>query len=94
MARRGHKHRLELEAESWRLLAVGVGSVEACRRLGIGRKTGYRWRAENGGLQPDYLPEASRSGRYLSLLERRRIASLRGRGLGIREIASLLGRAP
>ncbi|WP_457921048.1 IS30 family transposase [Streptomyces justiciae] len=94
MARRGRKRRLELEAEYWRLLASGVGSVEACRQLGIGRKTGYRWRRENGGLQPDYLPEASRSGRYLSLLERRRIASLRGRGLGIREIAGLLGRAP
>ncbi|MER5200758.1 IS30 family transposase [Streptomyces sp. NPDC002755] len=94
MARRGRKRRLELEAEYWRLLAAGVGSVEACRRLGIGRKTGYRWRAENGGLQPDYLPEASRSGRYLSLSERRRIASLRGRGLAIREIAGRLGRAP
>ncbi|MFD5513697.1 IS30 family transposase [Streptomyces sp. NPDC127051] len=70
MARRGRKRRLELEAEYWRLLAAGVGSVEACRRLGIGRKTGYRWRAENGGLQPDYLPESSRSGRYLSLLDR------------------------
>ncbi|WP_374119217.1 transposase [Streptomyces odontomachi] len=94
MARRGRKRRLELEAEYWRLLAPGVGSVEAYRRLGIGRKTGYRWRAENGGLQPDYLPDASRSGRYLSLLERRRIASLRGRGLAIRKIACLLGRAP
>jgi transposase len=94
MARRGRKRRLELEAEYWRLLAAGVGGVEACRRLGIGRKTGYRWRAENGGLQPDYLPETSRSGRYLSLLERRRIASLRERGLTIREIAGLFGRAP
>lgn len=54
MARRGRKRRLELEAEYWRLLASGVGSVEACRQLGIGRKTGYRWRRENGGLQPDY----------------------------------------
>lgn len=94
MARRGRKRRLELEAEYWRLLASGVGSVQACRQLGIGRKTGYRWRAENGGLQPDYLPEAARSGRYLSLLERRRIASLRESGLTIREIASRLGRAP
>jgi IS30 family transposase len=94
MARRGRKRRLELEAEYWRLLAAGVGSVEACRQIGIGRKTGYRWRAENGGLQPDYLPETSRSGRYLSLLERRRIAALRERGLTIRGIAGLLGRAP
>ncbi|MFI9616916.1 IS30 family transposase [Streptomyces sp. NPDC052023] len=94
VARRGRKRRLELEAEYWRLLAAGVGTVEACKQLGIGRKTGYRWRAENGGLQPDYLPEASRSGRYLSLLERRRIASMRERGLTIRQIASRLGRAP
>ncbi|MFF2469520.1 IS30 family transposase [Streptomyces mirabilis] len=94
MARRGRKRRLELEAEYWRLLAAGVGTVDACKQLGIGRKTGYRWRAENGGLQPHYLPESSRSGRYLSLLERRRIASLRERGLTIREIASRLGRAP
>ncbi|WP_407704320.1 helix-turn-helix domain-containing protein [Streptomyces spongiae] len=70
-----------------------MGSVDACRRLGIGRKTGYRWRAENGGLRPDHLPESSRSGRYLSLLERRRIAALRERGL-IRETAGLVGRAP
>ncbi|MCX5188848.1 hypothetical protein [Streptomyces sp. NBC_00268] len=34
MARRGRKRRLELEAEYWRLLAAGVGSVEACRRIG------------------------------------------------------------
>ncbi|MFJ8197047.1 transposase [Streptomyces sp. NPDC096152] len=94
MARRGRKRRLELEAEYWRLLAAGVGSVEACRQLGIGRKTGYRWRAENRGLRPDCLPESSRSGRYLSLLECRRIAALRERGLTIRETAGLLGRAP
>ncbi|MFD3537772.1 IS30 family transposase [Streptomyces sp. NPDC058664] len=71
----------------------GVSTVEACRQLGIGRKTGYRRRSENGGLPPDRLPESSRSGRYLSLLERKRIATLRERGLGIREIASRLGRA-
>ncbi|MFF2255129.1 IS30 family transposase [Streptomyces sp. NPDC058142] len=93
-ARRGRKRRLELEAEYWRLLAAGMGSVEACRQLGIGRKTGYRWRSENGGLPPDYLPESARSSRYLSLLERRRVASLRERGLTVREIAHRLGRAP
>ncbi|MEV0186622.1 IS30 family transposase [Streptomyces sp. NPDC050625] len=94
MARRGRKRRLELEAEYWRLLAAGMGSVEVCRQLGIGRKTGYRWRSENGGLPPEYRPEPSRSGRYLPLIERRRIASLRERGLTIREIARRLGRAP
>ncbi|WP_392757295.1 IS30 family transposase [Streptomyces sp. LN590] len=94
MARRGRKRRLEIEAEYWRLLAAGVGTVEACKQLGIGRTTGYRWRAESGGLPPAALPEASRSSRYLSLLERKQIATLRERGLGVREIAERLGRSP
>ena len=46
----------------------------------IGRKTGCRWRAENGGVPPDRV-EAQRSNRYLSRLERQRIATLRGQGL-------------
>jgi IS30 family transposase len=94
MAMRGRKRRLGIEAGYWRLLATGMGTVEACKQRGIGRKTGYRWRAESGGLPPVSLPEASRSGRYLSLLERKRIATLRERGLGVREIASRLGRSP
>src|SRR3954451_6779871 len=75
-------------------MASGVGTLAACQLLGIGRKTGYRWRAENGGLPPARLAESARSGRYLSLLERQRIATLRERGLGVREIARRLGRAP
>lgn len=94
MARRGRKRRLELETEYWRLIQAGVGTVEACKIVGIGRKTGYRWRAENGGLPPERLPESERSGRYLSLLERQRIATLRERGLSVRAIAARLGRAP
>lgn len=94
MARVGRKRRLAVEAEYWRLLQSGVGTVEECRQLGIGRKTGYRWRSENGGLPPERVPEAVHSGRYLSLLERKRIATLREHGLGIREIAERLGRSP
>jgi hypothetical protein len=29
----------------------GLGTVEACRRVGITGKTGYRWRAEMGGVR-------------------------------------------
>ena len=94
MGRRGRKRRLDVESEYWRLVLSGVGTVEACRRVGIGRKTGYRWRAENGGLPRAALNEGSRSRRYLSLLERRRIATLRRDGLGVREIAEELGRSP
>lgn len=94
VGRRGRKRRLDVESEYWLLLAADVGTVEACKRLGIGRKTGYRWRAENGGLPPAALREGVRSQRYLSLLERQRIATLRRDGLGVREIARQLGRSP
>ncbi|MFD9400294.1 transposase [Streptomyces sp. NPDC060011] len=40
------------------------------------------------------MSETVHSGRYLSSLERKRIATLRERGLGIREIAELLDRSP
>lgn len=53
MARQRRKPGLEVEAACWRLLQSGVGTVEACRQLGIDRKTGYRWRSENGGLPPE-----------------------------------------
>jgi IS30 family transposase len=94
MARRGRKRQLGTESEYWQLLLSGIGTVEACRAVGIGRKTGYRWRAENGGLPPGRLAETARSGRYLSLLERQRIATLHQQGLGVRAIAERLGRAP
>ena len=94
MGRRGRKRRLDVESEYWRLLLSGVGTVEACQRVGIGRKTGYRWRAENGDLCPAALSEGVRSQRYLSLLERQRIATLRRDGLGVRAIAAELGRSP
>jgi IS30 family transposase len=94
MGRRGRKRQLDVETRYWALLACGVGTVEACRRVGITRKTGYRWRAERGGVPPARLEDAARSHRYLSLLERQRIATLRGRGLGVREIARRLDRAP
>jgi IS30 family transposase len=94
LGRRGRKRQLAVEDEYWGLILDGVGTVEACRQVGIGRKTGYRWRAERGGLPPLRMGEADRGSRYLSQLERQRIATLRGRGLGVREIARRLGRSP
>lgn len=76
MARRGRKRQLDAKSLYWQLIVSGVGTVAACQEAGIGRKTGYRWRAENGSLAPGRLAEDVRSGRYLSLLERRRIAPL------------------
>lgn len=92
MGWRGPKRQLHVEARYWELLAAGVGPVEACRTVGITRKTGYRWRAGRGGLAPLELAETARQNRYLSALERRRIATLRGQMLGVREIARRIGR--
>jgi transposase, IS30 family len=94
MERHGRKRRLELESERWRLVMSGLGTVRACRLLKIGRKTGCRWRAQNGGLPPARVSEEFRSERRLSLLERRRIATMRRQNLGVREIAAALGRSP
>jgi len=93
VGRRGRKRQLEVESRYWQLLQSGVGTVQACRQVGITRKTGYRWRAEVGGLVPVRLAEAVRSNRYLSLLERQRIAALHLQGVSIREIARRLERS-
>ena len=93
MARRGRKRQPDAESLYWQLILSGLGTVAACKEVGIGRKTGYRWSAENGGLPPDRLAEDVRSGRYLSLLERQRIATLHRDGLGVRAIADRIGRA-
>lgn len=94
MGRRGRKRQLDVEARYWALLAAGVGTVVACCSVGITRKTGYRWRAEAGGVVPARLAEAVRNNRYLSLLERQRISALRKTGLGVRAIATVLARSP
>jgi hypothetical protein len=77
----------------WQLIMAGVGTVEACQRVGITRKTSYRWPAERGGLPPLRVVEEERGPRYLSLLERR-LATLRRTVLGVRAIAHELGRSP
>jgi DNA-binding CsgD family transcriptional regulator len=85
---------LDVESEYWRLVLSGIGSVEACQRLGIDRKTGHPWRAENGAAtDPAERGAFARNG-ICPLLERQRIATLRRDGLGIRQIAQELGRSP
>ena len=92
MGRPGRKRRLVLEDEYWKLMAAGVGTGEACRRLGLSNH-GYYWRSQRGGLARTVRAEDSRSGRYLSMLERERIAVLRVQGCSMREVARRLGRA-
>lgn len=94
----------EKQQQYVRLIAQGVNNSEACRIVGINRKTGNRWRygrsvRNSAGARVHYAPvkitEAKpRSPRYLSEQERVLIADLRAAGMTVRGIAAELGRAP
>ncbi len=85
------------------LIRQGVSSSEACRLVGVNRKTGTRWRygrtIRNTVGEPVHYPAVTikpaspRSSRYLSLDERTVIADLRRERCGVREIARRIGRA-
>jgi IS30 family transposase len=94
----------EKQQQYVRLIAQGVNNSEACRIVGINRKTGNRWRygrsvRNSAGARVHYAPvkitEAKpRSPRYLSEQERVLIADLLAAKTTIRGIAAELGRAP
>jgi len=87
------------------LIARGVTNSEACRIVGINRRTGKRWRhgrtiTSSSGQRLHYAPvvgvarKREISARFLSEDERLRIADLRRAGEGVRAIARELGRSP
>ena len=87
------------------LIARGVSSAEACRIVGINRRTGKRWRhgrsiTSSSGQRLQYAavvdakPRRVISARFLSESERERIADLRQAGEGVRAIATAVGRSP
>ena len=87
-----------------RLIARGVPNAEACRLVGINRRTGTRWRfgreiTSSSGQKlhyPAVIDTRKReiSPRYLSEDERVRIADLDRSGRAVRAIARELGRDP
>lgn len=88
-----------------RLIAQGVSNSEACRVVGINRRTGTRWRygrdiPATGGRTLHYPPvittnrTAPISARYLSEDERILISDLRSTRATVRVIAAELGRSP
>ena len=101
--RAGRQPMTEKRIEFTRLIRQGVSGSEACRRLGIDRKTGHWWK--NGGtvtrngvatfVKPviDQQPEREESARYLSESERVQIADGAHAGRSARKIAAELGRA-
>jgi hypothetical protein len=87
------------------LIARGVNSSEACRIVGINRRTGKRWRhgrtiTSSSGQRLHYAPvvgvKRTReiSARFLSEDEEICIADLHRAGEGVRAIARELGRSP
>jgi transposase len=78
------------------LIAAGQSSEGAAMGVGVSPAVGTRWFRDAGGIPPSTLAPSSKplSGRYLSFAEREEIAVCRVQGLGVREIARRLGRAP
>ena len=87
-----------------RLIGQGVSNSEACRIVGINRRTGTRWRygrtirnvvGEPVHYPPVYTssPPTPRHPRYLSAQERTTIADLHRERMTLREIAAGIGRA-
>ena len=104
--RPGPAPQVEKREQFARLIAQGVNNSEACRIVGINRRTGKRWRHGRTITSRDgrklHYPAVVTTGavkrevspRYLSEDERVQIADLRQAGAGVRAIAGRLGRSP
>jgi transposase-like protein len=90
VARQEHRRRF------WAFIAAGMTSEDAAMEVGVSQPVGTRWFRQAGGTAPSHLAQSAKlpSGRDLSSAEREEIALLRVAGLGVREVARRLGRAP
>jgi len=85
-----------------RLISQGMSNSEACRRVGVNRRTGSRWRygrvaGQGDGHEIYYPPVVAAvviSGRFLSQDERLAIGDGVRAGRSLRSIADELGRSP
>jgi IS30 family transposase len=103
--RRRPSHALAEKQDKFvRLIAQGVSNSEACRTVGINRRTGTRWRfgrtvLNTAGEAVQYppvriaTPLKPRHPRYLSLAERTVIADLHREKKSVRQIADALDRS-
>lgn len=92
--RRGRKVR-DVEDEYWQLMRQGMSNTDACKLLGMTRRSGTWIRQRAGYRIPSLTPTAPAVvGRYLELRERLQIADLHRLGLSMRQISVRLGRHP
>ncbi|GAA0404275.1 IS30 family transposase [Streptomyces luteireticuli] len=97
----GPKALVREREEYFRLMDQGFNNTEACRIVGINRRTGKRWRhgrrptGKTPGAPPIRRPlSAAGSSRYLREADRIHIADRLREKASIRQIASELGRSP
>ena len=88
--------RREALAAFWAAVATGASCEAAASAAGVSPAVGARWFRRAGGMAPTHLAVSAPppTGRFLSFAEREEIALGRATGLGVRDIARRLGRAP
>ena len=88
--------RREDRVRFWAAIACGQYPEMAVQEARVSWVVGSRWFRHSGGMPPTHLAPSAPplSGRYLSFAEREELALLHIQGLGVRECARRLGRAP
>ena len=86
------RRRAERNAAYWQLLRSGETNTNACRILGMHRRTGINVR--RAGESKSASKQTPSSCRYLNLRERLQIADLMRLGCSMRRIADEIGRHP
>jgi len=82
---------LEIRRRAFVLLGQGLRASQVAVVLGVSASVIVTWRGEVGGVIRE---RAAETGRYLNRDERYEIARLNDAGLGVRAIASRVGRSP
>jgi IS30 family transposase len=91
---RAEKRRAERAVKYWQLMREGFSNAEACRLLGMHRRTGTGLRQAAHFQIPSLRIPPATTGRYLEARERLQIADLLRLGHSMRAIAAALGRHP
>lgn len=88
--------RREILTAFWAEIATGAFSEVAATAAGVSPAVGARWLGRAGGMTPTHLAVSAPppTGRYLSFEKREDITLGRASGLGVRDIARRLCRAP